>query len=598
MAKAPDNTKATRRRLLDLIASRAVAVAFQPILDLNDGMIVAYEALTRIVPESGFDNPGALFAAAAEHGLLWELEAVTRAAAIEAAASWPSDTRLFLNTTPSVFADPRFPDSLRSAVQGARGLSPDRVVLEITELSDEQDFPGLAEQVRRLRGLGFDAAIDDAGAGASGLNRIMIIRPAWIKLDRAFVRGIDSDHYKQNLVRFFAHFARLSGVSIIAEGIERREELATVIGLGLRYAQGYYLGKPGAREQTTDPRFVSAVRGRWAEVDAEAAPANESATLVRLCRPVLTVDPGTTVADAAAVLLADQTLCGAVVRDGRRVGGWASRQSILDRAADKGGERVADALSESVCHLPPGASIAEALELACIMDEEAVCDPLIVASGAAVIGVVRIRDLIRAATREGRLGQSWRAPVTGLPARIRADQHVAELIRAARAHDRRPADLHADAAFIDIRAFASYNAAFGYELGDRLIRSLSDLIHAVVAGPTGAFVAHLGEDRFLLTCAAGRLERQLAALADTFDRQAALLPGGVNSAGLPCPRMSLRVLFLPGVFARISQPRDLYRREQQLRAASETRSHRPFAYGAPGSSIITDWRRDELRRAG
>ena len=174
------------------------------------------------------------------------------------------------------------------------------MVLEITELSDEQDFPGLAEQVKRLRDMGFDAAIDDAGAGASGLNRIMIIRPTWIKLDREFVRGIDTDRYKQNLVRFFVHFARLSGVSVIAEGIEHKSELAMVIDLGVRYAQGYYLGHPGPREQTTDPRFVSSVRGRWAEVDAEAAPANDSATLAKLCRPVLTLEADSTVAHAAA----------------------------------------------------------------------------------------------------------------------------------------------------------------------------------------------------------------------------------------------------------------------------------------------------------
>lgn len=599
MAETQPNPAASREQLLGVIASRAVSVAFQPILDLNDGMIVAYEALTRIDPATGFANPAQLFSAAAQHDLLWELEAVTRAASIEAAATWPTDTRLFLNTTPSVFADARFPGSLRESIGRAPGLLPQRVVLEITELSDEQDFPGLAEQVRRLRDSGFDAAIDDAGAGASGLNRIMIIRPTWIKLDREFVRGIDTDRYKQNLVRFFVHFARLSGVSVIAEGIEHKSELAMVIDLGVRYAQGYYLGRPGSREQTMDPRFVSTVRGRWAEVDAEAAPANDSATLAKLCRPVLTLEADLTVAHAAAALRADETLAGAVVRDGRRIGGWVSRQSLLDRAGETGGMRIGDSVSDGTYQLPPSASVQEALELACLLDEDTIADPLIVTSGASVIGIVRVRDLLRAAAREGRLGQSWRAPVTGLPARIRADQHVAAMIRQASEPGTAGDSAHSDAAFVDLRAFASYNSAFGYELGDRLIRSLSDLINSTVVSPIGAFVAHLGEDRFLLTGAAGELGPRLAALMDAFDQQATLLPTGGGLGGVPCPPMSLRVLLLPGVFARIAHPRDLYRREQQLRAASGSRSHRTSAHGgANGSTMITDWRRDGLRRAG
>ena len=81
MAETPPNPAASREQLLGVIASRAVSVAFQPILDLNDGMIVAYEALTRIDPATGFDSP-ARFSAAARHGLLWELEAVTRAASM------------------------------------------------------------------------------------------------------------------------------------------------------------------------------------------------------------------------------------------------------------------------------------------------------------------------------------------------------------------------------------------------------------------------------------------------------------------------------------------------------------------------------------
>ena len=596
MAEHTHNPDA-RQRVLDIIESGRISVAFQPIVDLNDGMIVAYEALTRLAPDSGFAHSGELFDAAATHGLLWPLEALTRRAALETAAAWPADIRLFLNTTPAVFADARFPGALATDLRASRGLTADRVVLEITELSDEQDVPNLAEQVDRLKAASFEIAIDDAGAGTSGLNRMMLLRPKWIKLDREFVRGIDKDPYRQNLVRFFVHFARLSGVSVIAEGIESKVELSTVIALGARYAQGYYLGRPGERAKTFDPRFVSEVRGRWAEVDAVAAPNPASVSLTKVCLPVLTVDRSTSIGNAATLLDADPAMAGIVARDGRRVIGWASRQQVFDESATpRVDEPVTEILRRGTYQLPPTATIEEALELACILEEETIADPLVITSGASVVGIVRVRDLLKAAAHEGRLGQSWRAPVTGLPARIRADQHLTEMIR--RAADPSSASPY-DAAFVDIRSFSDYNAAFGYELGDRLIRSLSDLITATVVGPGGGvFLAHLGEDRFLLTAPSNVLEPRLKQLNMSFDRQSDQLPArGLVGAptgfapGIPCPRMTLRVLLLPDVFSRVDHPREIYRIEQQLRGVSTSRTASP-----DGSCIIRDWRKDNPAR--
>jgi hypothetical protein len=159
---------------------------------------------------------------------------------------------------------------------------------------------------------------------------------------------------------------------------------------------------------------------------------------------------------------------------------------------------------------------------------------------------------------------------------------------------------HADAAFVDIRSFADYNSAFGYELGDRLIRSLSDLITATVVAPGGeVFLAHLGEDRFLLTAQRSVLEPRLQSMIQAFDRHSAQLParGLVGTPtgfapGLPCPRMTLRVLFLPDVFSRVDHPRDVYRLEQQLRGVSEARN----GNAAGGSWIVRDWRREPIAR--
>ena len=227
-----------------LIRERLVTAVFQPIVSIRRAEIHAVEALTRPRSESGFADPGVLFAAADAFGKAWELEQVTRDTIADAARSLPEGRKLFFNSGPKVFADPRFPDELRRFSERS-GLSPDRFVLEITERAETQHNEGLTGNVRTLRAEGYQIAVDDMGAGSSGLNRVMALRPHWLKLDRELIENIHEDPYRQNLIRFLGYFARLGGACLIAEGIERIEELTVLVELGVDSVQGFLLGRPG-----------------------------------------------------------------------------------------------------------------------------------------------------------------------------------------------------------------------------------------------------------------------------------------------------------------------------------------------------------------
>ncbi len=196
------------------------------------------------MPESGFPDAGAMFDAADHVGGLWGLERLTREVVLAGAAGLPAGVLLFLNCTPAVFADRRFPGEVRDAVEHA-GLMSDRVVLEITERGRHPAGDVLSRQVSAARAMGFGVALDDVGAGESGLLRLISLRPNWIKLDRGLCHGVDADAIRRNLVSFLVGFARSSDVQIVAEGIERREELDTLASLGVRHAQGFFLGRPG-----------------------------------------------------------------------------------------------------------------------------------------------------------------------------------------------------------------------------------------------------------------------------------------------------------------------------------------------------------------
>lgn len=580
-------------RMLDtLIERRDIGVVFQPIVNIEEGRIHAFEALTRPRPQSGFNSPTALFHIAERHGKLWELEQVSREAAFAAAARWNERIKLFLNSSPAVFGDDRFVDEIRRCLRETVGLTAERVVLEITELSDESMDQRLVERASQFVAAGFKVAVDDVGAGTSGLNRIVQIRPQWIKLDTQFVRSIHADPFRQNLVRFFVHFARLSNIDLVAEGIETADELTAVANLGVRFAQGFYLARPAPREVIDSADYELDIRRKWRVIEERAAATISVAVNAgTAAEPVVQMPMTMTVARGMQLLKKNEQAAGIVTMDGRRPAGWVWRANI-ESAHAEGHERMllGELMNPHIVRVSPETTLLEALEVACVMEDQGPADPLIVTEGSRVRGIVRLRELIRWATREGRAGSTVRMGLTELPTRVQADRHVMESILAWRSGHTGP--LYADAAFVDLRRFTDYNTAFGFNVGDRLIRTLADMIESEVRSQlTTCFVAHISDDRFLVTAPEGELGPKLYKLIERFEEFADSM--GVThvpfavSAGQPLklPRPAIRVLMLDGVLREISDARTLYRLEQELR--EKCRSDEPHD-GDVASRLVMD----------
>lgn len=237
---SPDPQRLELKRAID---AKALRMVFQPIVDLSSGRAAGVEALCR-PSGAAFATPDELFGAAERLRMLWPLECVTRGVALEAASDELFSARLFLNCSPQVVCDPRFADAMEASVSATGGLRASRIVLEITERSDHRLSPSLVKGVNRLKALGFEIAIDDVGAGMSGLNRIMELRPHWLKLDRGLISGIDSDKFRRSLVGAISLFTADSGIRLVAEGVEREAELAAVASLGVSHAQGFFLSRP------------------------------------------------------------------------------------------------------------------------------------------------------------------------------------------------------------------------------------------------------------------------------------------------------------------------------------------------------------------
>jgi EAL domain-containing protein (putative c-di-GMP-specific phosphodiesterase class I) len=226
-----------KRVLAGMSAARLV---YQPVIDLTRGEVAGYEALARF-GGSGLRAPGPYFAAAERTGRGADLEAHLLAQALAVRESVPAGCFLAVNVSPVLLASPVVVALLRAAGD-LSGL-----VLELTEHVPVDNLTALRRRIDGLRSRGALLALDDTGAGWSGLRQVAELHPDIVKLDRSLVTDVDRDEVKQGLVELVGQFVSRLGGRLLVEGVERFGELDAVNRLGVPLAQGWLLGRPSLR---------------------------------------------------------------------------------------------------------------------------------------------------------------------------------------------------------------------------------------------------------------------------------------------------------------------------------------------------------------
>lgn len=222
-----------RRQIAGIIADRAFHPVFQPIVDVQEGRVVGYEALTRFADGT---RPDHRFADAWAAGLGADLELAALDAAIATARSLPGGRWLDVNVSPQLLDDP-------DRVRGALAKADRPVIVEITEHDTVADYRALREAIRSL-GSSVRTAVDDAGAGIANFGHIVELRPDFVKLDIGLVRGVNADLGRQAMMIAMRHFAKTVGCRLIGEGVETEAEARSLAMLGVDFAQGYLYGRP------------------------------------------------------------------------------------------------------------------------------------------------------------------------------------------------------------------------------------------------------------------------------------------------------------------------------------------------------------------
>lgn len=219
------------------------AMAFQPIVDTQTGKAFAYEALVR-----GPEGAGAweILSQVTDENR-YAFDQACRVKALETAVSaglMADDAKLSINFLPNAVYSPLACIQLTLATAQAISLPIDRLIFEFTENEHMGSPDHVASIIDTYKQIGFKVAIDDFGAGHSGLGMFARFVPDEVKLDMELVRGIDSDRRRQIIVGGIVRMCEALDTLVIAEGIETREEAAALCDLGVRYHQGYWYARP------------------------------------------------------------------------------------------------------------------------------------------------------------------------------------------------------------------------------------------------------------------------------------------------------------------------------------------------------------------
>ncbi|EAT14646.1 diguanylate phosphodiesterase [Desulfuromonas acetoxidans DSM 684] len=233
------------QKLISLIDNHALTTYFQPIVDIPNNSIYGYETLCRGVDDdNSLISPSLLFEWARQADMLFYLDRECREMSLKTAAVKNIRAKVFINFIPTAIYDPHH--CLQSTVKWANQLEfdPKNIIFEVTESERVEDIDHLKDILDYYKSQGFMIALDDIGSGYSSLNMVAKLQPDVIKVDRELIKDIHENSMNQSVFCAINQIAKDNGTLVLAEGVEKSEELRFCAEHGADLAQGYYFGRP------------------------------------------------------------------------------------------------------------------------------------------------------------------------------------------------------------------------------------------------------------------------------------------------------------------------------------------------------------------
>ena len=479
-----------------LIANRLLSIVFQPIVSLRDGKVLGYEALTRATPHNVGLTTERMFSLAEEHNLLWDLEYVSRTLALERASerifTKGIPAKLFLNVSPVIIQDQRFQKGFTKKLLASLNIQESDIIFEITERNTASDMQTFHDVINHYKEQRYDIAVDDMGAGYSGLNLISEISPRYVKLDMHLIRNIYTNRLKQGLIRGIVECSKVSNILVIAEGIEHQEELETLVNLGVQYGQGYYIQKPDEDILDPDHIFLNILRDINTRKNRIYSRHLSDIHIKNICTQIPTASPDDKIADICAMYAQRPEFGGLCVLDKGAPIGVVTRETLL-RALEgaRGGnlsskKAVAEIMDSDFLSVDEKKTIDVVSGMAMNRPHDKLYDFIVVISEGRYIGVVTVKTLLLKTTELEVATERHQNPLSGLPGNFVIERRLADML------DTQP---KFSVAYIDLDNFEAYNDAYGFEHGDCVLKLFADKLKELVSD--ACLIGHIGGDDFV-----------------------------------------------------------------------------------------------------
>jgi len=478
--------------LEEILRNASLTPLFQPIVSHKKNKIYGYEALIRGPSDSPLHSPINLFDTASRHGQLAELDLLCREVAIKEFGRLGLDSKLFINTIPAALLQTDYPHGYTLKFLKQAKLSPKQVVIELTEQYPIDDYSLMRDATEHYRDMGLTIAIDDLGAGYSGLRTWSEIKPDFVKLDRHFIQDIHSDKQKRQFVQSMVDIAQSIKCQVIAEGIEIREEYLALQEMPIEFGQGYYFARPSPQPQLELDSTLFSKRRKTSIKPTKLRSDSLVSSLLTPLTPLTDNDSVNVVAErfqtqknviALPVVNQKNHVVGIVWRDeymtfyaslyGRDLHGRKPIQLFMDR-----NPIIADA------SLP----LKQLSQLITSQESEQQHSIFIITEQDQYRGIGSLMDLLRQITDLQITTARHANPLSGLPGNVPISQHITDALL----------DKHdAVICYFDLDNFKPYNDTYGFGKGDKVISKMAKILLNHI-DPEHDFVGHVGGDDFIV----------------------------------------------------------------------------------------------------
>lgn len=387
-----------------IIDNKQIRTVFQPIISIRDGSILGHEALSRITCESEISNTEMLFNIAEECNRLWDLELLCRTTALETAYKFMIphyNKKLFLNVNPNIMHYETFKVGFTKSFLMKYNIIPQNVIFEITERNVIEDMEGFKSTINHYREQDYEIAIDDAGAGNSGLNLISEVNPNYIKLDMNLIRNVDSDLVKFALVKGMVEFSRVSNIFLIAEGIETYEELNTLVKLGVQYGQGYLIQKPNSEVLEIRQEILQMLKKINLEKNNTSKSLISNTCIGSLCTSMDSISPNEIVREVFYTFTHNLKCFGLCVMEDEVPLGIVTREKLSLKLSGHYGfslnqdKKISQVMDKDFLCVDYKTPISIVSSMAMSRENDKLYDFIVVTENDKYIGIVTIKDLLK-----------------------------------------------------------------------------------------------------------------------------------------------------------------------------------------------------------